>query len=115
MRIEHAGARAVELEPMIGALDAVAADDLAHVQRREAMRAAILQRSDAAICGAVEDDRLLEDGAREQRALGEIVGPGRDVPGIAQIGAADHLPLALAELAVVRRRARHRSFLSLSA
>src|SRR5262245_11004001 len=53
MRIERAGAGRAELEPVIGALHTVAVDDLAHAQRREPVRAAVLQRDDAAVRLAV--------------------------------------------------------------
>jgi hypothetical protein len=83
---------------MIGALDMIAVDDLAHVEWREPMRATVLERGDLTVRFAVEHDRLLHDGAADQLPLGKIVGPGGDVPGVAQIGAADHLLLAVGEL-----------------
>src|SRR5262249_8996300 len=55
-----------------------------------------------------EHDRLLEDGAREQLTVGEVVGPGGDVPRVAQIRAAHHFLLAVEKLALELCRARHR-------
>ena len=108
MRIEHARAGRVEFEPVIRTLDAIAVDDLAHVQGREAVRAAIMQRRDVAVRFSIEDDRLLHDGAAEQLTVGEIVRPGGDIPCVAQIGSADHLPLAVAKLGIGRGLRRHR-------
>src|SRR5580700_256113 len=95
VRVTHAGAAAVVFQAVIRALDAVAADDLAHAQRRKAMRAAVLDRGHAAIGLAIEHDRLVHDGARHQLPIANAVGPCRHIPRIAQIAPADHLLVRL--------------------
>ncbi len=106
MRVQDAGAGRIELQSVVGALDAIAIDDLSHVQGRESMRAAVLQRGNVSVRFSVENDRLFQNGAAEQLTVGEIIGPGGDIPRVAEIGSADHLLFALAKLEV--RCERHR-------
>ena len=63
VRVVHAGAGAVELQAMIRALDAIAVNDFAHAQRREAVRTAVLDCRHAAVGLAIEHDRFGHDGA----------------------------------------------------
>src|SRR5258708_34436943 len=106
MRIQDAGAGRIELQSVVGALDAIAIDDLSHVQGRESMRAAVLQRGNVSVRFSVENDRLFQNGAAEQLTVGEIIGPGGDIPRVAEIGSADHLLFALAKLEVRCERDR---------
>jgi hypothetical protein len=46
------------------------------------------------------DDGLLQDGAPEQLAVGEIIQPCRHLPGISQKGPADHFPPTLRNICV---------------
>src|SRR6202040_4166588 len=94
---------------MIRTLDTITANDLAHVQRGKAMRTAVLQRRDISIRLAEKHDRLLQDRAAEQLTFGEIVRPSGDVPGVAQIGSAEHFFLAVEKLGSGLCRACHRS------
>ena len=54
----------------------------AHGQRREAVGAAILKRDNAAVGGAIQHQRLVDDRAGVDAARLDLVRPGRDVPGI---------------------------------
>ena len=84
-------------------------DDLSHVQGREPVRAAVLKGGDIAVGLAIENDRLLHDRAGQQLAVDEIVRPGRHVPGVAQIGLADQLLLAVEQRGAVVGCACHRA------
>jgi hypothetical protein len=82
MEVVHAGARRNELQPVIGALNAIAVDDFAHVQGCEPVRAAILQGGNLAVGCSIKDDRLFQDGPTKQLTVCEIVRPRRHVPRI---------------------------------
>ena len=110
MRVVHAGAAAVEFQPMIRALDAVAADDLAHGERREAVGAAVFDRRDLAVTLAIQHDRLVHERAGDELPVAELVGPGRHVPGIAQERAGDHLLLRLRAIGFGVRLIQHGAF-----
>jgi hypothetical protein len=56
----------------------------AQVQRHAAVAAPVLQRDDAAGLGLVEEHGLLEEGARQQAAVGQLVVPGGHVPAVLQ-------------------------------
>ena len=109
VRVEHAGARAVELKAVIGALDAVAVEHMTQAERGEAVRAAVVQRHDLAVALPEQHHRLVQDGAAEHAAVAEVFAPRRDIPGIVQVGPADELLLALQERAVVPDLDVHRS------
>ena len=66
---------------MVAALDAFL-DDLAHVQRGAAVAAHVEQRRDAVLPVAEQHDGFVADPAGERR-LADLVGPGGDVPGVA--------------------------------
>ncbi len=89
MRIQNAGAGAVEAQPVVAALDRVA-DQLAQVQRREPVRAGIADGRDLAVLLAVQHDRSFQDRAFEQAAR-DLARPGGDVPGVAQIAVGAHV------------------------
>ena len=98
----HACARMVEDQPVIAALQPLL-DDLAHVQRRAAVAAHVQQRRGAVLAIAEQHDGLVAD-ATGQRRLADFVGPGSDVPGVAdehrRISRVDHrndIPAHLAE------------------
>jgi hypothetical protein len=110
MRIAHAGAAAVEFEAMIRALDAVAADDFAHGERREAVRAAVLDGRDVAVTLAIEHDRLVHERAGDEFPVAQFVGPRRHVPGIAQERAGDHRLLRLRAIGFGVRLIQHGAF-----
>src|SRR5712691_6036531 len=93
---------------MVRTLHAIAVDDLSHMQGREPMRTAILQRGDISIRFSIQNDRLFQDRAVEQLTIGKIVGPGGDIPRIAEIGSADHFLLALEQVRIESGCARHR-------
>jgi hypothetical protein len=57
-------------------------DDLAHVQRRSAVAAHVEQGRDAVLLVAEQHDGLVADAAG-QRRLADLVGPGGDIPGVA--------------------------------
>ena len=76
-----AGAGAVEDQTMIAALQAFL-DDLAHVQRRATVAAHVEQRRDAVLLVAEQHDGLVADAAG-QRGFADLIGPGGDVPGVA--------------------------------
>src|SRR6185503_20965552 len=80
-RDRDALAAAVEGEAVIAALDS-GRHDFAVRQRRGAMATAVDQRGGPPLAVAEQDDRLVADAAR-QRLLSDLVGPGGDVPGIA--------------------------------
>src|SRR5215467_9140976 len=106
MRIQDASAGRVEFQPMIRTLNAIAADDLAHMQRCESVRTAVLQCGDMSVRFSEKDDRLFQNRAAEQLTFGEVIGPGGDVPRVAQIGPADHFLFAVEKLEL--HGARHR-------
>src|SRR5260221_27549 len=106
MRVQDASAGRVEFQPMIGTLNAIAADDLAHMQRCESVRTAILQCGDMAVRFSEKDDRLFQNRAAEQLTVGEIIGPGGDVPRVAEVGPTDHFLFAVEKLEL--HCARHR-------
>jgi hypothetical protein len=91
---------------MIGTLNAIAVDDLAHMQGCESVRTAILQRSNISARFSEKNDRLFQNRAVEQLTVGEVIGPGGDIPRVAEIGAADHFLFAVEKLEL--RGARHR-------
>src|SRR5882724_7791157 len=95
---------------MIGTLDAVAVEHLAHAQRGEAVRAAVVQCDDLAIALAIEHHRLVQERAAEHLAVGEFVRPRRDIPGVVEISAADELLLALKKLRIMADLNVHRAF-----
>src|SRR5262249_38969143 len=106
MLFQDASPGRVEVHPMIGTLNAIAVDDLAHMQGRESVRTAILQRRNISVRFSEKNDRLFQDRAVEQLTVGEVVGPGGDIPRVAEIGAADHFLFAVEKLEL--RGARHR-------
>src|SRR5258707_1825584 len=53
-----------------------------------------------------KDDRLFQDRAAEQLPVGEIIGPGGDVPRVAEVGPTDHFLFAVEKLEL--HCARHR-------
>ena len=57
---------------MIGALDAIALDDLAERERRETVRTRVLERHDPAVLRPVKHDRLAENAARPEFAFFEV-------------------------------------------
>ena len=79
----HAGAGRVEFQPVIAALQDVA-DDLALRQRQVPVAAAVFQRD--RVPGAVpeQDERLVQDGARQRFVRRHLVIPGSGVPGVFQ-------------------------------
>ena len=81
-RNRHALARRVVFEPVIAALQPIALD-ASERQRQAAMAAAVLERGDAPVLGAIEHDRLIEYRAGERR-FAEFMSPRRHVPAIAQ-------------------------------
>ena len=103
VRVAYAGAAAVEFETVIRALDAVAADDLTHGERREAMGATILDGRDAAVTFAIEHDRLVHERAGDELPVTKLIGPRCHVPGIAQECPGNHL---LPRLRAIRFRVR---------
>src|SRR5262249_23560314 len=105
-RVEDASARRVAFQPMIRTLNAVAADDLAHMQRCESVRTAILQCGDMAVRFSEKDDRLFQNRAAEQLTVGEIIGPGGDIPRVAEVGPADYFLFAVEKFEL--HCARHR-------
>src|SRR5215510_7258568 len=91
---------------MIGTPNAIAVDDLAHMQGRESVRTAILQRSNISVRFSEKNDRLFQNRTVEQLTVGEVIGPGGDIPCVAEIGAADHFLFAVEKLEL--RGTRHR-------
>jgi hypothetical protein len=91
---------------MIGTLNAIAVDDLAHMQGRESVRTAILQCSNISVRFSEKNDRLFQNRAVEQLTVGEVIGPGGDIPRVAEIAPADHFLFAVEKLEL--RGARHR-------
>ena len=81
----HALARRVEFQPVVHAAHAVALD-AAVGEQRAAMAAAVVERHRLAGIALVQHDRLVEDGAREQLAVDQLVVPGRDVPAVHEEG-----------------------------
>src|SRR5215470_17693603 len=106
MRVQDASAGRVKFQPMIGTLNAIAADDLAHMQRCESVRTAILQCGDMAVRFSEKDDRLFQNRTAEQLTVGEIIGPGGDIPRVAEVSPADHFLFAVEKLEL--HCARHR-------
>ena len=96
-----------ELQPVIHAAQRIALE-AAERQRREAMRAAILKRHDAAVGRAIQHQRLVDDGAGVDAARLDLVRPGRDVPGIADphavLPSRQHIPLPIHQGRVVERK-----------
>ena len=76
-----AGAGAVEDQAVVAALQAFL-DDRAHVQRRAAVAAHVEQGGDVVLLVAEQYDGLVADAAG-QRCFGDFIGPGGDVPGVA--------------------------------
>jgi hypothetical protein len=75
----------VELEPVVHAADVVAL----HAPVGElgaAVAAPVVQRNHPAAVALVEQHRLLQDRAREQLAVDQLVVPRRDVPAVLQKG-----------------------------
>src|SRR5262249_49617059 len=106
MRVQDASPRRIEFQPMIGTLNTIAVDDLAHMEGCESVRTAILQCGNISIRFSEKNDRLFQNRAAEQLAVGEIIGPGGDIPRVAEVAAADHLLSAVDELEL--HCARHR-------
>src|SRR5262245_52646794 len=106
MRVQDASPGRVEFQSVVGTLNAIAVDDLAHLQGRESVRTAILQRSNISVRFSEKNDRLFQNRAVEQLTVGEVIGPGGDIPRVAEIGAADHFLFAVEKLEL--RGARHR-------
>src|SRR5262249_35197314 len=98
MRVQDASAGRIEFQPMIGTLNAIAVDDLAHMQGCESVRTAILQCGDISIRFSEKNDRLFQNRAAEQLAVGEIIGPGGDIPRVAEVAPADHFLFAVEKL-----------------
>jgi len=84
VRIVAAGTRAIEAEPMIPALDRVALQ-APTAQRREPMRATIEQRGGSAVTRAKQHQRFLEERARDELPVCQLIGPRGDVPSVTQI------------------------------
>src|SRR6478735_327394 len=80
-----------------------------NTQAPEAVGAAVQDGGDIAVGLAIENDRLLHDRAGQQLAVDEIVGPRGNVPGVAQIGLADQLLLAVEQRGAVVGCACHRA------
>src|SRR5205807_4796509 len=76
----HAAPRLVEYQPVIAAFEAELGD-LADVERRAAMAAAILERPDLAVLAAEQHDRLVHDPAPE-RLVADLVAPSGDIPSV---------------------------------
>src|SRR6201987_4786428 len=106
MRVQDASSRRVEFQSVIETLNAFAADDLAHTQRCESGRTAILQCGDMAVRFSEKDDRLFPNRAAEQLTVGEIIGPGGDIPRVAHVGPANHFLFTVEKLEL--HCARHR-------
>src|SRR5207248_1609125 len=79
----NAAAGRREFQPVIHAAQVIAFDAPAR-QWREPMAATILQRGDAAIALAVQNDRVVQHRAADDSGFGKIISPARDIPAIAQ-------------------------------
>ena len=82
--VVHAFPIGAEFEAVIDALDTVAALQGAHRQRHMAVGAAVGNRRHAAVFLAIEDDRVVHDGAMNELAFAKLGRRHRDIPGIAQ-------------------------------
>ena len=100
MRVIDAGAGRIELKSVIRALHDIVPDNLAHMQRREAVWAAIFQRGHTAVRLAIEDDGFVHERAWQQLTVDKVIRPRRDVPRVAQIGSAHHLLFAFDETGI---------------
>nr|WP_237267703.1 hypothetical protein [Tardibacter chloracetimidivorans] len=78
---------------MIATDENAAIIDLAGAERREAMRTAILDRSDLTDRIAKQGDGFVEDGASDDLAGTDAVGPGRHVPAVTKIRHRSPLPI----------------------
>jgi hypothetical protein len=59
------------------------------------------QRSSSATTSPIDHHRLLQDGDAEHAVVAKRLGPGRAIPGVAKIIAADELLLAFGERGVM--------------
>src|SRR5207237_4063363 len=75
----------VELEAVVYATDVVAFAPAVR-ELGAAMAAAVVERDHAAAVAPVEDDRLLQQRARKQPTVDQLVIPGRDIPAVQQKG-----------------------------
>jgi hypothetical protein len=98
----HAAAARIELEAVVHAAHAVALEPAVR-ELRAAVRAAVVERHDLAAFAAVDHHRLLEDGAREQPAVDQLVVPRRDIPAAHQ----EHCSLLRAPFYVGATRIRN--------
>jgi hypothetical protein len=76
------------------------------MQGCESVRTAILQCRKMSIRFSEKNDRLFQNRPAEQLTVGEVIGPGGDIPRVAEIGSADHFLFAVEKLEL--HGARHR-------
>src|SRR3546814_7556213 len=90
MWICHTCTGVIEAEPMITADENASIIDLAGAELREAMRTAILDRSDLADRITKQGHGFVEDGASDNLAGTDPVGPGCHVPAVTKIRSETH-------------------------